>query len=112
MPNILITPNCRSPTSISSSSSPSFKLATFPIESISAIRYIYLNGQPQMLYEVVLFGATGYTGQLVARLLRKRYRTLSWAVAGRSHEKLVKLVEVLGASGQSTSPGKLFRPCI
>ncbi len=43
-------------------------------------------------YDVVLWGATGFTGQLVAEYLTKRYGAigpkLRWAVAGRDREKL------------------------
>jgi short subunit dehydrogenase-like uncharacterized protein len=57
-----------------------------------------------MSYDVVLLGATGYTGQLVAKQLRERFPTLSWAVAGRNLEKLNKLVLDLGTTGRSSYP--------
>ncbi len=41
------------------------------------------------LHDVVLLGATGYTGGLIARQLAKR--SVRFAVAGRNEEKLVKL---------------------
>jgi short subunit dehydrogenase-like uncharacterized protein len=41
-------------------------------------------------YDVVLWGATGFTGRLVADYLADRYgvRDLEWALAGRSEERL------------------------
>src|SRR4029078_1962428 len=40
-------------------------------------------------YDVVLFGATGFTGKLVARsLARNRNHGARWALAGRSRSKL------------------------
>ncbi len=43
-------------------------------------------------YDVVLWGATGFTGKLVAEYLAKRYGALGdrlrWAIAGRRREKL------------------------
>lgn len=40
-------------------------------------------------YDLVLFGATGFTGQLTAEyLVRHGGKTLKWALAGRSPEKL------------------------
>lgn len=46
-------------------------------------------------YDVVLWGATGFTGKLVAEYLTKRYGALGpkvrWAIAGRSRDKLESL---------------------
>ncbi|MFZ5618031.1 MAG: saccharopine dehydrogenase family protein [Pseudomonadota bacterium] len=42
-------------------------------------------------FDVIVYGATGYTGRLVAEYLGKEYRndpSLKWAMAGRSEEKL------------------------
>ncbi|KAK4973277.1 hypothetical protein LTR66_011207, partial [Elasticomyces elasticus] len=47
-------------------------------------------------YEIVLFGATGYTGKYTAEHITTNLPTdLKWAVAGRSHQKLQSLVEEL-----------------
>lgn len=51
-------------------------------------------------YDVVVFGATGFTGQLVAEYLLYQYGIggeLSWAIAGRSLEKLQLIRDELGA---------------
>jgi short subunit dehydrogenase-like uncharacterized protein len=45
-------------------------------------------------YDVVLWGATGFTGKLVAEYLAGRYgaaRDLRWALGGRSRDKLEKV---------------------
>jgi short subunit dehydrogenase-like uncharacterized protein len=39
-------------------------------------------------FDVVLFGATGFTGRLVADYLAQSTPTLRWAIAGRSPDKL------------------------
>jgi short subunit dehydrogenase-like uncharacterized protein len=45
-------------------------------------------------YDVVLLGATGFTGELTARYLAKRLTgtTTRWAIAGRSRDKLDRVV--------------------
>jgi short subunit dehydrogenase-like uncharacterized protein len=47
-------------------------------------------------YDVVLFGATGYTGRLVAHELVKRARGARLAFAGRNAAKLQQLCDELG----------------
>ncbi|MEP5766432.1 MAG: saccharopine dehydrogenase NADP-binding domain-containing protein [Halieaceae bacterium] len=49
-------------------------------------------------YDVVLFGATGFTGRLVAEYLLKNYGRgeLSWAMAGRNQAKLEQVRGDLG----------------
>lgn len=42
-------------------------------------------------YDTVLFGATGFTGKLVAKYLRDHAGKPRWAIAGRSKERLDKL---------------------
>ncbi len=42
-------------------------------------------------YDVVLFGATGFTGRLVADYLAHHGGTARWAIAGRSRDKLEAL---------------------
>lgn len=48
-------------------------------------------------YDVVVFGATGFTGQLVARYLSGVGQE-RWALAGRSREKLERVRDGLGGS--------------
>jgi short subunit dehydrogenase-like uncharacterized protein len=50
-------------------------------------------------FDVIVWGATGFTGTLVAEYLMRQYGTdgeLKWAVAGRSKDKLEKLRQSLG----------------
>jgi hypothetical protein len=43
-------------------------------------------------YDLVLFGATGFTGHLVCRYLASHYGDkINWAIAGRSKDKLEKI---------------------
>lgn len=58
----------------------------------------------QREYDVVVWGATGFTGTLVAEYLLAQYgagNDLCWAIAGRSEEKLAKLKETLGPESAS-----------
>jgi short subunit dehydrogenase-like uncharacterized protein len=51
-------------------------------------------------FDIVVYGATGFTGQLVAEYLSLRYRDdkeLKWAMAGRSMEKLKSTRDAIGA---------------
>src|SRR6185437_7219570 len=51
-------------------------------------------------FDIVVYGATGFTGQLVAEYLASRYRNdkdLKWAMAGRSLDKLKSVRDVVGA---------------
>ncbi len=53
-------------------------------------------------YDLVIMGATGFTGRLVVEYLLERYGIdgeLSWAIAGRSEDKLRNLLTALGAEG-------------
>ncbi len=48
-------------------------------------------------FDIVLFGATGFTGGLVAEYIASRYDgQVRWALAGRSAAKLAKVREALG----------------
>ena len=50
-------------------------------------------------FEIVVYGATGYTGRLVAEYLNGRYGAqgdLKWAVAGRSADKLSEVAGLIG----------------
>ena len=50
-----------------------------------------------MEFEVVLWGATGFTGKLVARHLAQTYgEELKWAIAGRNKARLEQLRQELG----------------
>ena len=58
-------------------------------------------------YDVIVWGATGFTGRLVAEYLAENYPatdTLRWAIGGRSRDKLERVAETLSSKG--------FRPDI
>ncbi|CCE02021.1 saccharopine dehydrogenase NADP-binding domain-containing protein [Bradyrhizobium sp. STM 3809] len=51
-------------------------------------------------FDLVVYGATGFTGKLVAEYLATRYQgdgTLRWAMAGRSLDKLAAVRDEIGA---------------
>src|SRR5713226_10714974 len=51
-------------------------------------------------FDIVVYGATGFTGQLVAEYLAAHYKgdgNLKWAMAGRSKEKLAAVRDAIGA---------------
>src|ERR1700756_4995298 len=51
-------------------------------------------------YDIVVYGATGFTGQLVAEYLAAHYKSdkdLKWAMAGRSLDKLKSVRDAVGA---------------
>lgn len=50
------------------------------------------------VYDLIVFGATGYTGRLCAEYISTSLPTnLKWAVAGRSEKKMVAMMDDLGA---------------
>ncbi|MBU6156202.1 MAG: saccharopine dehydrogenase NADP-binding domain-containing protein, partial [Alphaproteobacteria bacterium] len=55
----------------------------------------------QKPYDVIVLGATGYVGQLIAEYLATNYRgnEVRWSMAGRSQKKLDAVKAALGAAG-------------
>jgi short subunit dehydrogenase-like uncharacterized protein len=50
-------------------------------------------------FDIVVFGASGFTGRLVAEYLAERYAgDLKWAMAGRNLDKLASVRDEIGAS--------------
>ena len=52
-------------------------------------------------FDIVIYGASGFTGKLVAEYMHKQYgqdESISWAIAGRSKEKLMAVKEAIGIS--------------
>ena len=45
-------------------------------------------------YDIIIWGATGFTGQLVVDYMSKNYANsnVRWAVAGRNTEKLTSIL--------------------
>lgn len=71
-------------------------------------------------YDVVVFGATSFVGQLLCRYLSERYRDsdeLTWAIAGRNRSKLENLRDELGQpdlpliTADATDPASLQQLC-
>ena len=42
-------------------------------------------------YEIIVYGATGFTGQICCKYLRDNYIDLVWAIAGRNGDKLEQI---------------------
>ena len=56
--------------------------------------------KPSSKFDIVVYGATGFTGQLVAEYLVSHYvgkADLNWAMAGRSLDKLASVRDAIGA---------------
>src|SRR5436305_11029555 len=56
--------------------------------------------KPSSEFDIVVYGASGFTGQLVAEYLASRYRAasgLKWGLAGRNPEKLSSVRDTVGA---------------
>jgi len=59
---------------------------------------------PNAEFDIVVYGATGYTGRLVAEYLAGRYGVggeVKWAMAGRSAAKLAEVRDLIGAPAQT-----------
>ncbi|MGA2055799.1 MAG: saccharopine dehydrogenase NADP-binding domain-containing protein [Bradyrhizobium sp.] len=55
-------------------------------------------------FDIVVYGATGFTGQLVAEYLAAHYKddaSLKWAMAGRSLDKLKSVRDAIGAAADT-----------
>src|SRR6201988_2089247 len=55
-------------------------------------------------FDIVVYGATGFTGQLVAEYLAAQYKgdkQLRWAMAGRSLDKLSGVRDAVGAAADT-----------
>ena len=53
-------------------------------------------------YDVIIWGATGFTGRLVAEYINEQYgvgQSLRWAMAGRNMDKMSTVASELGISG-------------
>lgn len=59
-------------------------------------------------YDLIVFGATGYTGKYTAQHITTNLPTdLKWAIAGRSHDKLEKLAaEIKPLNPDRRQPGQ------
>jgi short subunit dehydrogenase-like uncharacterized protein len=60
--------------------------------------------KPSSNFDIVVYGASGFTGQLVAEYLATQYRNdghLKWAMAGRSLDKLASVRDAIGAAADT-----------
>lgn len=53
-------------------------------------------------FEIIVYGATGFTGRLVAEYLVQAYPARKWALAGRSRTKLEEVRGAIGAPAGAT----------
>jgi hypothetical protein len=69
----------------------------------------YLEFQTAIMYDIVLFGATGFTGKLCAQFIAQNYPlTTRWCIAGRSLSRLETLAEELKRFSPSRlQPGRI-----
>ena len=51
-------------------------------------------------FDIIVYGATGYTGRLVAEYLKDK-TGLKWAMAGRSADKLAEVRNLIGAAAET-----------
>src|SRR4051812_36007962 len=59
---------------------------------------------PNAEFDIIVYGATGYTGRLVAEYLAQRYGIggqVTWAMAGRSAAKLEQVRDEIGAPAET-----------
>jgi short subunit dehydrogenase-like uncharacterized protein len=59
---------------------------------------------PNAEFDIIVYGASGYTGRLVAEHLAARYGVggeVKWAMAGRSAAKLAEVREAIGAPAET-----------
>jgi short subunit dehydrogenase-like uncharacterized protein len=59
---------------------------------------------PSAEFDIIVYGASGFTGRLVAEYLAERYGVggaVKWAMAGRSLEKLAAVRDEIGAPAQT-----------
>ena len=47
-------------------------------------------------FDIIVYGATGFTGSLCVKYLKENYSGLTWGIAGRNQEKLENLSRNLG----------------
>jgi len=88
-----------------------FSWASIAFKSILDI-YIHSAMSTEREYDVILLGATGYTGKLTAQYIFKSLPLdLKWAIAGRNKQKLQEVAESLGPLHLSRQAvGRLWTP--
>src|SRR5579859_6561171 len=77
---------------------PAWAFPTARSNALFQVQEIQMASSPK--FDIVVYGATGFTGQLVAEYLATHYRDdaqLKWAMAGRSKDKLAQVRDAIGA---------------
>src|ERR1700676_1332571 len=62
------------------------------------------NMKPSSKFDIIVYGPTGFPGQLVAEYLAQHYSGKTdpkWAMAGRSLDKLASVRDAIGASADT-----------
>ncbi len=81
-----------------------------PSASYQKVSFVNMAPIPARQYDIVLLGATGYTGKLCAQHITTNLPTnLRWAVAGRSEAKLSQLItDLKPLNADRVQPGLSF----
>ena len=61
-----------------------------------------MDSEIQREFDIVVYGATGFTGALVAEYVHEVHGDINWAIAGRSQTKLDAIKQRLGAPDLTT----------
>jgi len=64
-------------------------------------------------FDIIVWGASGFTGRLVAEYLNQTYGVdgdIRWAMGGRNAAKLGEVAEQIGATGVSLVTGEAADP--
>ena len=70
----------------------------YPPIDCSSLRRPSLKELQQREFDLILFGATGFTGNLACKYLQKQYgSSIKWAIAGRRKDSLEKIKKELKA---------------
>ena len=68
-----------------------------------------MNNRP---YDIIVFGATGFTGKLVVEYLIEHYgvnnELFTWAIAGRNEDKIKKVIETLAVKNDQIKKINFF----
>ena len=49
-------------------------------------------------YDLIIYGASGFTGRLAVEYLDENYSDLNWAIAGRDEDKLVNISKIVSVN--------------
>jgi Saccharopine dehydrogenase NADP binding domain len=82
----------------------SFSTTSVVVMSLSASSAAATSSWSTRKYDLVIYGATGFTGQLAAEYVHKNYPNLKYALAGRNLAKLMEIrTKICGVTADSTN---------